>query len=157
MGVDAESIDRVDVVKNVDWLPAEARGGIIHVTLKPQGSLRNAGDVSAVTGQKKVLAPHEVLRLPEVAIKVPVAERLPSKKEAGGPEATTAPLVEIRDPENRLLFSKRMESAGRMTNAENPFADLPAAPDDIARVDVSKPAGVIRIWLKSGAKLRDTQ
>lgn len=157
MGVGAESIESVDVVKNVDWLPAEARGGIIHVTLKPTGTLRNEGLVSALTRQQKALAPNEVLRLPEVAIKVPVAERALSKKEAAGLGTMAVPLVEIRDSENRLLFTKRMESAGRMTAEENSFADLPAAPDDIARMDVTKPPSVIRIWLKPGAKLRNVK
>ncbi|MEP7347081.1 MAG: hypothetical protein ABI877_17560, partial [Gemmatimonadaceae bacterium] len=90
-------------------------------------------------------------------VKTRVAERPLSKEEAGDFAAAGAPLVEIRDSANQLLYSKRMASAARMTGEGNPFAELRAAPDDIARVEVTKPAGVIRIWLKPGAKLADAK
>lgn len=140
MGVDEELIQGVEIVKRGDWLPAEARGGVIVVTLKAQGTPSSVGDTAAAEKTK--------LR---------ATTRTLPPDEARRPDAGASALVEIRDAEERLLYSKRVESASRMAPVGSPIADLPAAPDDIARVDVSKPPGIIRIWLKPGAKLREVK
>jgi len=136
MGVEPESIESVDVLKRASWLPPEVSGGVIYVKLKGEGD-----------GELK----HNGL-IRKTAERFPVIERNLSEAEPAK-ISTLPPLVEVRDANNRVVYSKRMESAGRMVPEGSGIPDMPFSADDIAKVEVTKPAGIIRVWLLPGAKV----
>lgn len=133
-----ESIERVEVNKGAATLPPEARGGIIHVVLKP-GAQPGAGGASA--------------------LRLRAAERDTSRAvRLRGAEPTT---VVIRDSQGRELHREVLAM-----DAANPGASgldrTPVDVADIASVEVTKAdgpsggvqGGTVVITLKPGKALR---
>lgn len=139
MGVDPASIERVEAIKRSSMLPPESRGGLIQVTLKPEGALHPEASTD--------------LRMKEEQGALAVRTRALSPSDQQLLADGQGPVVEIRDSGDRIVFSKRMPSAAERAPAGQELRDLPVQRDGIARVEVSKPEGVIRIWLKPGVVL----